>query len=277
MKFKTVEKLFAGVVLLALSVLWIIPVVWAFFTSFKSKNQIISSGFSLIPNKFTLANYIELLGSNEQTPVLTWFVNSLIISVGQTLLVLIVVSLAAYGYTRVNFKGRDVLFLFLLSTMMFPTVLSLIPNYKIVDTLGLLNSPLAVILPGAAGVYNVFLVHQFAKAIPDELDEAARIDGANHLQVYWHVIMPLLKPALTVVALFTFTAAWNDFLWPSIVLTDVESMAITPGLQLLQGQYETYPGISTAGALVALLPMLGIFIFAQKYFMEALHMTSGIK
>ena len=277
MKFKTVEKLFAGVVLLALSVLWIIPVVWAFFTSFKSKNEIISSGFSLIPNKFTLANYIELLGSNEQTPVLTWFVNSLIISVGQTLLVLIVVSLAAYGYTRVNFKGRDVLFLFLLSTMMYPSVLSLIPNYKIVDTLGLLNSPLAVILPGAAGVYNVFLVHQFAKAIPDELDEAARIDGANHLQVYWHVIMPLLKPALTVVALFTFTAAWNDFLWPSIVLTDVESMAITPGLQLLQGQYETYPGISTAGALVALLPMLGIFIFAQKYFMEALHMTSGIK
>lgn len=277
MKFKTVEKLFAGVVLLALSVLWIIPVVWAFFTSFKSKNEIISSGFSLIPNKFTLANYIELLGSNEQTPVLTWFVNSLIISVGQTLLVLIVVSLAAYGYTRVNFKGRDVLFLFLLSTMTFPSVLSLIPNYKIVDTLGLLNSPLAVILPGAAGVYNVFLVHQFAKAIPDELDEAARIDGANHLQVYWHVIMPLLKPALTVVALFTFTAAWNDFLWPSIVLTDVESMAITPGLQLLQGQYETYPGISTAGALVALLPMLGIFIFAQKYFMEALHMTSGIK
>lgn len=277
MKFKTVEKLFAGVVLLALSVLWIIPVVWAFFTSFKSKNEIISSGFSLIPNKFTLANYIELLGSNEQTPVLTWFVNSIIISVGQTLLVLIVVSLAAYGYTRVNFKGRDVLFLFLLSTMMFPSVLSLIPNYKIVDTLGLLNSPLAVILPGAAGVYNVFLVHQFAKAIPDELDEAARIDGANHLQVYWHVIMPLLKPALTVVALFTFTAAWNDFLWPSIVLTDVESMAITPGLQLLQGQYETYPGISTAGALVALLPMLGIFIFAQKYFMEALHMTSGIK
>lgn len=277
MKFKTVEKLFAGVVLLALSILWIIPVVWAFFTSFKSKNEIISSGFSLIPNKFTLANYIELLGSNEQTPVLTWFVNSLLIAVGQTLLVLIVVSLAAYGYTRVKFKGRDVVFLFLLSTMMFPSVLSLIPNYKIVDTLGLLNSPLAVILPGAAGVYNVFLVHQFAKAIPDELDEAARIDGANHLQVYWHVIMPLLKPALTVVALFTFTAAWNDFLWPSIVLTDVENMAITPGLQLLQGQYETYPGISTAGALIALLPMLGIFIFAQKYFMEALHMTSGIK
>lgn len=277
MKFKAVEKFFAGLALLALSILWVIPVVWAFFTSFKSKNEIISSGFGLIPNKFTLANYIELLGSNEQTPVLTWFVNSLIISVGQTLLVLIVVSLAAYGYTRVKFKGRDVLFLFLLSTMMFPSVLSLIPNYKIVDTLGLLNSPLAVILPGAAGVYNVFLVHQFAKAIPDELDEAARIDGANHLQVYWHVIMPLLKPALTVVALFTFTAAWNDFLWPSIVLTDVESMAITPGLQLLQGQYETYPGISTAGALVALLPMLGIFIFAQKYFMEALHMTSGIK
>lgn len=277
MKFSTVEKFFAGIILLVLSVLWIFPVVWAFFTSFKSKDEIISSSFSLIPKKFTLANYIELLSANEQTPVLNWFFNSLVISVGETLLVLIVVSLAAYGYTRVNFKGRDVIFLFLLSTMMFPSVLSLIPNYKIVDTLGLLNSPLAVILPGAAGVYNVFLVHQFAKAIPNELDEAARIDGASHLQIYLHVIVPLLKPALTVVALFTFTAAWNDFLWPSIVLTDVGSMAITPGLQLLQGQYETYPGISTAGALIALLPMLAIFIFAQKYFMEALHMTSGIK
>lgn len=277
MKFSTVEKIFAGIILLVLSVLWIFPVVWAFFTSFKSKDEIISSSFSLMPKKFTLANYIELLSGNEQTPVLTWFLNSLVISVGETLLVLIVVSLAAYGYTRVNFMGRDVLFLFLLSTMMFPSVLSLIPNYKIVDSLGLLNSPLAVILPGAAGVYNVFLVHQFAKAIPNELDEAARIDGASHLQIYLHVIMPLLKPALTVVALFTFTAAWNDFLWPSIVLTDVGSMAITPGLQLLQGQYETYPGISTAGALIALLPMLAIFIFAQKYFMEALHMTSGIK
>lgn len=277
MKFTVLEKSIASIVLVVCSLIWIFPVVWAFFTSFKSKNEIISSGFSMFPKRYILDNYLELLDSNEQTPVLTWFFNSLIISTGQTILVLIVVSLAAYGYTRVNFRGRDTLFLLLLSTMMFPAVLSLIPNYKIIDSMGLLNSPLAVILPGASGVYNVFLVHQFAKAIPKELDEAATIDGANHLQIFIHIILPLIKPALTVVALFTFAAAWNDFLWPSIVLTDVEAMAITPGLQLLQGQYETYPGIATAGALIALFPMLCMFIFAQKYFMQALQLTSGIK
>lgn len=277
MKFTVLERIVASVILGICSLIWIFPVAWAFFTSFKSKNEILSSSFSMFPKKYILDNYLELLDSNEQTPVMTWFFNSIVISVGQTILVLIVVSLAAYGYTRVDFRGRDLLFLILLSTMMFPAVLSLIPNYKIIDSMGLVNSPLAVILPGAAGVYNVFLVHQFAKGIPKDLDEAATIDGANHLQIFFHVILPLIKPALTVVALFTFAASWNDFLWPSIVLTDVEAMAITPGLQLLQGQYETYPGIATAGALIALLPMLGMFMFAQKYFMQALQLSSGIK
>lgn len=132
-------------------------------------------------------------------------------------------------------------------------------------------------MPGAAGVYNIFLVQQFVRNIPQELDEAALVDGANHWQIFVHIILPLIRPALAVVALFTFTAAWNDFLWPSIVMTDVETMPITPGLQLLQGQYETFPGVAVAGACIALVPMLLIFLFAQKYFMQALSLNSGIK
>ncbi|XCB29024.1 carbohydrate ABC transporter permease [Arcanobacterium hippocoleae] len=113
----------------------------------------------------------------------------------------VLVALASYGYTRLQFRGRDALFTFLLGTMMFPTVLNLIPNYKIVDMLGWINTPLAVVIPGAAGVYNIFLVQQFVKGIPLELDEAARVDGANHWQIFTRIILPLIKPALTVVAL----------------------------------------------------------------------------
>lgn len=277
MKYSKPVKIVFFVILALLAVVWICPIVWAVFTSFKSNDEIISSDFHLLPQHWSLENYAEIAQDNEQTPVLRWFVNSIIIAAGQTLLVLVVVSLAAYGYTRLKFKGRDLIFNCLLATMMFPAILNLIPNYKIVDTLGWTNTFLAVIVPGAAGVYNIFLVRQFVVAIPHELDEAAIVDGANEWQVFRYVILPLIRPALTVVALFTFAGAWNDFLWPSIVMTDVDTMPITPGLQLLQGQYLTYPGVATAGALLALVPMLIMYLFAQKYFMQAMALNSGIK
>lgn len=277
MKYSKPVKIVFFVILALLAVVWICPIVWAVFTSFKSNDEIISSDFHLLPQHWSLENYAEIAQDNEQTPVLRWFVNSIIIAAGQTLLVLVVVSLAAYGYTRLKFKGRDLIFNCLLATMMFPAILNLIPNYKIVDTLGWTNTFLAVIVPGAAGVYNIFLVRQFVVAIPHELDEAAIVDGANEWQVFRYVILPLIRPALTVVALFTFAGAWNDFLWPSIVMTDVETMPITPGLQLLQGQYLTYPGVAAAGALLALVPMLIMYLFAQKYFMQAMALNSGIK
>lgn len=277
MKYSKPVKIVFFVILALLAVVWICPIVWAVFTSFKSNDEIISSDFHLLPQHWSLENYAEIAQDNEQTPVLRWFVNSIIIAAGQTLLVLVVVSLAAYGYTRLKFKGRDLIFNCLLATMMLPSILNLIPNYKIVDTLGWTNTFLAVIVPGAAGVYNIFLVRQFVVAIPHELDEAAIADGANEWQVFRYVILPLIRPALTVVALFTFAGAWNDFLWPSIVMTDVETMPITPGLQLLQGQYLTYPGVAAAGALLALVPMLIMYLFAQKYFMQAMALNSGIK
>lgn len=277
MKYSKPVKIVFFVILALLAMVWICPIVWAVFTSFKSNDEIISSDFHLLPQHWSLENYAEIAQDNEQTPMLRWFVNSIIIAAGQTLLVLVVVSLAAYGYTRLKFKGRDLIFNCLLATMMFPSILNLIPNYKIVDTLGWTNTFLAVIVPGAAGVYNIFLVRQFVVAIPHELDEAAIVDGANEWQVFRYVILPLIRPALTVVALFTFAGAWNDFLWPSIVMTDVETMPITPGLQLLQGQYLTYPGVAAAGALLALVPMLIMYLFAQKYFMQAMALNSGIK
>lgn len=271
------SKYLAFAILLVVCIAWVFPMVWAFFTSFKSNAEIQSTGFSMLPKSWTLENYAELLLGNDSAPVLKWFINSLIISVSHTILVVVVVALAGYGYTRLHFKGRDALFTLLLGSMMFPTLMNLIPNFKIVDMLGWTNTFLAVIVPGAAGVYNIFLVRQFAMGIPKELDESAVVDGAGEFQIFWHIILPLLRPVLTVVALFSFTGSWNDFLWPSIVMSDIDKLPITPGLQLLQGQYMTYPGIGTAGALLALIPTFLLYLVAQKSFMQSMALNSGIK
>lgn len=277
MKPKKRTKVICFIILAVICSIWVFPLIWAVLTSFKSNDEIQRVGFSMLPKQWTLENYKELLFNNDSAPVLKWFFNSLIISVSHMLLVLFVVSTAAYGYTRLKFKGRDVIFTFLLGTMMFPGIMNLIPNFKIVDALGWTNSFLAVIVPGVAGIYNIFLVRQFVLGIPEELDESAVIDGANPFQIFWHIILPLTKPALTVVALFSFTGAWNDFLWPSIVMSDIDKLPITPGLQLLQGQYLTYPGIGTAGALLALIPTFLLYLVAQKSFMQSMSLNSGIK
>lgn len=277
MKQSNKSKVIAFVFLLVMAILWVFPILWGVFTSFKSEQEIITAGVSFLPIHWTVSNYSELLFNNASSPVVKWFMNSLIIAVGHTILVLVVVSLASYGYTRLQFKGRDLLFSLLLGSMMFPAVVNLIPLYGIMDTLGWVNSFLAVIVPGAAGVFNIFLVRQFVLGIPKTFDESARMDGANEFQIFWHVILPLIRPVLTVVALFSFTGAWNDFLWPSIILSDIDKLPITPGLQLLQGQYLTYPGIGTAGALIALVPTFLLYLFAQKYFMQSMSLSSGVK
>lgn len=270
-------KLIAFIFLLVMALLWVFPLIWAVFTSFKSEAEITNAAVSFLPIHWTVSNYSELLFNNASTPVMKWFLNSLIIAVGHTLLVLVVVSLAAYGYTRLQFKGRDLLFGMLLASMMFPAVVNLIPLYSIVDSIGWVNNLLAVIVPGAAGVFNIFLVRQFVLGIPKTFDESAKIDGASEFQIFYLIILPLIRPVLTVVALFSFTGAWNDFLWPSIVLNDIDKLPITPGLQLLQGQYMTYPGIGTAGALIALVPTFLLYLFAQRYFMQSMSLSSGVK
>lgn len=263
-------------ILLTICIVCIFPMIWAVLTSFQSENEIQKMDFHIFPAEFTFENYSKLF-NNDSSPVLRWFLNSLAVALGHMSLVVVITALAGYGFTRLQFKGRDTLFLILMATMMFPSVMNLIPNFKIVDSLGWTNTYLAVIVPGAAGVTNVFLVRQFMLGIPKELDEAAYVDGANHWKVFWHVILPNSKPVLMVVALFSFTGAWNDFLWPSIVMSDVEMLPITPGLQLLQGQYMTYPGIAMAGAVLAIIPTFILYLFAQGKFMESMSLGSGIK
>lgn len=277
MKKKSLSKVMAFCFLLVMGIVWMIPLLYGVLTSFKSEMELMTAGFKLLPIEWVLTNYTELLVNNSSTPLVKWFFNSLFISVSHTLLVLVVVSFSAFAYSRLSFRGKNGLFSFLLATMMFPSVVNLIPLYKIVDSLGWVNTPLAMIVPGAAGVFNIFLVKQFMDNIPKDFDEAAQIDGASEWTIFRRIILPLIKPVLLVVALFAFTGSWNDFLWPSIVFNDIEKMPITSGLQLLQGMYQAQPTLLMAGALVAIIPTFILYLFAQKYFLQSMSLSAGVK
>lgn len=273
----TISRTLMYVVLLMAVLAWLYPILWGLFTSFKSEAEIRQLGYSFLPINWTLSNYREILFENPSTPIISWFFNSVTVSLSHVLLVLVVTSFAAYGYARLDFWGKDILFSCLLASMMFPGIVNLIPLYDIMTELGWVNSKLALIVPGAGSVGNVFLVRQFALNIPKSFDESARIDGANDFQIFYRIILPILKPVLIVTALFSFTGSWNDFLWPSIIMNGVDKLTITPGLQLLQGQYRSFPGLGIAGAVIAIIPTFLLYLFAQKYFMESLSLEAGLK
>ncbi len=274
---KNSSKIVSFIFLLLMSLIWLFPLVWTVFSSFKPEVEIMKIGYHFTPIEWTLQNFKDIFNDKGTAPIGKWFLNSILISGSHTILVLVIASLSAYAYARLNFKGRDFIFWFLMATMMFPAVINLIPTFKIVHLFKWINTPLAVIVPGLGGVFNIYLIRQFLLGIPKDFDEAARIDGANMFDVYLRIILPLTKPVLTVVALFAFTGSWNDFLWPSIVMNDIDKMPLTPGLKLLQGAYTSEMAHLSAGAMIAIIPPLVLYIFAQKYFLKGINMSSGVK
>lgn len=272
-----IGKFSAFIFLALMTIIWLFPIIFGFLTSFKSKAEIMTAGFNILPIQWTIENYAFLLSGSSSAPILTWFKNSLVIATATALLTVFLISLAAFAYSRLEFKGKNVLFTFILAAMMFPQVVNLIPLFSIMDRLGWVNSPLAMILPASVGAFNIFLVRQFMDNIPIELDESARVDGATDFQIYRRIILPLSRPILIVVGLFSFTASWNDFLWPSIVFSDIEKMPITPGLELLQGMHSSDQGVLMAGAMIAIIPTFILYLFAQDYFLESLGVSSGVK
>ncbi|KWX79509.1 carbohydrate ABC transporter permease [Paenibacillus jilunlii] len=275
----SISKYISYLFLIVLCIIWIIPVVFGITTSFRSQSEVVSSGFRLFPKEWIFDNYVSILENTSTAPILRWLMNSLFIATMHTLLVVVVISITGYGYSRMKFKGRDTLFFTLLGISFFPGVVNLIPSYKIIDALGWVNTSWAMIIPGLAGMGNIFLVRQFMNGIPKDLDESAHVDGAGHFRIYFSIILPLIKPVLIVCALFSFTGSWNDFLWPVIVFTDVDKMPVTAGLLLLQDIYGNYRMIGQlmGSAVLAIIPTLLLFLFAQKYFVQSINLNSGIK
>lgn len=272
-------KYLAYLFLILLAVIWVMPAIFGLLTSLKSQADIMEVGFKMLPANWVAVNYAKLLQNTSNAPIISWFFNSVIVSTSHALLVVVLVSLTAFGYTRINFKGKDALFYTILAISMFPSAVNIIPSYKIVDMFGWTNSFLALIVPGLGGVGNVFLVRQFMQGIPKEYDESAKIDGASDFAIYSKIILPLVRPVLIVTGMFSFVGSWNDFLWPTIVMTEVKKMPITAGLQLLQDLYGNYNMIGQlmAAAVIAMIPTVLLFIFAQKYFMDSLNLNVGLK
>ncbi|AWB45241.1 carbohydrate ABC transporter permease [Paenibacillus sp. CAA11] len=275
----SISKYVAYLFLIILCLLWVIPVIFGITTSFRSQTEVVSSGFRLLPENWIMENYVAILENTSTAPILRWLYNSVFIAVSHTLLVVVVISITGYGYSRMKFKGRDTLFFTLLGISFFPGVVNLIPSYKIIDALGWVNTAWAMVIPGLAGMGNIFLVRQFMNGIPKELDESAKVDGASDFRIYFSIILPLVKPILIVCALFSFTGSWNDFLWPVIVYTDVVKMPVTAGLLLLQDIYGNYRMIGQlmGSAILAIIPTLLLFLFAQKYFVQSINLNAGIK
>lgn len=270
-----IQRVLTYILMIGVALLVLLPLVWMLSTSFKPKSQWFSREIEWIPRTFTLENY-ERIFNNNSTPIGRWFLNSFLLGTITTVLTLAVDALAAYAYARLEFPGRKILFAILLSTLFLPGVMFLVPNFITIFRLGLLNTFPGVFLPALAGVFGVFFLRQFFESIPKELEEAAQIDGANTFQTFWQVVLPLARPALATLAVITFLASWNDFLWPLLILRDRALQTLPPGLRTLQGAYTSEYGQMMAGAAIAAVPVLILYVFMQRYIVESVAST-GLK
>jgi multiple sugar transport system permease protein len=262
--------------LLALTILFLAPLIWMLSTALKTNQEATRIVPTWIPEDPSTDGFDAIINRSEQTPVFRWFVNSMVAALAQAFLVVVTASMAAYALARMEFRGKRVMTAMIISTLFIPPIIFLTPTYLILDELQWLDSLLAVIVPGAAGAIGVFLLRQFFISLPRELEEAALLDGANRLKIFLRVILPLSKPALATLFLLAFLTNWNDFLLPLFVLFSPESLTLPPGLGLLQGTYTTSYEIIMAGAVVATVPALVLFILAQRFIIEGVAST-GIK
>ena len=255
------------------------PIAWMVSTSLKPEAQIVTTNIEWIPRTVTLDNYRHVF---DHFAILRWTLNSLIVATLATLLVLLLDSLAGYALARIEFLGRGVIFGIILSMLFVPMQITVVPLFLLFSEFNLTDNYLALILPIGANVTGVFLMRQFFLGIPYELEDAARVDGASTLRIWWSVVLPLARPALTAVAIITFLSAWNSFFWPLIVTRTDASRTLPVGIaqfmSLRPGQSQAAQayGPSMAGAVVAALPPILVFYALQRYFIQGISMT-GLK
>lgn len=270
---KLFNKILYYVIMFSLSIIMILPFFWMVSTSLKDKGALITIPIEWLPKEPSFESFVKLF---EIFPFGKAFLNSAIVSVSITFISVFSASLAAYVFAKIPFKGREVLFGIFLGTMMIPGSVTLIPNYLILKNFGLLNSYIGIVLPSFYNIFGIFMLRQHIKKIPDDFIDAAVIDGASQWRIFFNIIIPLSKPILATLTVITFMGAWNDYLWPLIVLTDKNKMTMPVALSLLNGQYGNEYNLLMAGALISIIPILIVYAFAQKYF-EAGVISGGIK
>ncbi len=260
-----------GTLILGAAVM-VIPFAWQLLTSLKTLTNATRVPPTIAPD-WRWANYAQVF---ELLPFGDQFLNTVLVAVARTAGQLLFCSMAAYAFARLRFPGRGLLFGLFLSVLMVPPALFVIPQYEIMADLGWLNSLGAIIAPGLFSAFGVFLLRQFFLGLPRELDEAARLDGAGPLRIYWSVMLPLAKPGLLALGILVVLASWNDLFWPLIVNTDPEQMTLSAGLASLQGQFQTDYPVLMAGSLLASLPVIVVFVLLQRQFIQGIAHT-GVK
>lgn len=274
MKEKKSVNILLTLVMFAVGFINIFPFIFMLSSSFKPLNQIFTYPIKLIPETPIITNYIELF--SEKYDFIRWYINTGVMVITNICLKLFIVSITAYAFAKMRFRGRDTLFLVLLSSMMIPPDAVIIPKYVVFKALHLTNTMWSLILPAIFDVFFVFMLRQFFLSIPNELSEAAIIDGCGHFKIYSRIVLPLAGPAVTTMIVFTFIWAWNDYMGPYIFITDPKKQMLSVGMKMFQVSNAVDYGLLMAGATLVLIPVLVLFIFAQKYFVEGIA-TSGMK
>ncbi|RIX59461.1 carbohydrate ABC transporter permease [Paenibacillus nanensis] len=257
----------------AIAVLFLLPLVWMVSTSFKNDFEALAGGIQLFPKKPTVENYVMgLQGELMNVPITKWIANSLSVGAAGTVIVLLIDSMAAYGLARLpDMPLRRTMLSLFIASLMIPGVLTFLPMYMEFNALGLINTYPALILPATAGAFGVFLLYQFFASFPKEIEEAARIDGANKWQIYARVLLPSAVSILVTLGIFTFMGIYNDFVWPLYATTSPEMRTITAGIAIMAtGSYTQSYGKLMAMTLIATLPVVLVFIGGQRYFVKAI-------
>lgn len=272
---RTISLTLSYVALALVTFLMIFPLIIVVIVSFTPNAVTQTWPRKIIPSAWTLDNYTSLF---QRLPIGRELLNTIVFAGAVTIISVFFDSLAAYGLSRVDFKGRGILLAVLIATMMIPAMALLIPVYKLLGSMGLVNSYLGIIIPRMADVGGIFLLRQFFISIPKDLDNAARIDGAGEFRIFAQIILPNAVPAILTVGMFNFMGNWNDLLWPLIMTSKPETRTITAGLAMLTGHGSSVTpyGVVMAGALISALPLLIVFFFVQKRFVEGIAMT-GMK
>lgn len=270
---KTSQKGSLYLLMIPAMILTLAPFIWMISVSLMPEGHANQFPPRFFPNEISWEHYRRLFG---QMNIVRYFINSIIVSVSVTAISLIFNSMAGYAFAKYRFPGKGKLFSLLLSAMVIPGQVTMLPLFLMLNRLGLINTYWGIIIPGMASIYGIFLIRQYIISIPDSFIEAARIDGASDLYIYRKIILPLAKPILVTLALFTFMGAWNDFLWPLIILTRDNMYTLPVALANLMGEHVQDTELMMAGSVITILPVLIVFLAMQKYYIRGI-MLGGLK
>jgi putative chitobiose transport system permease protein len=266
---RILENIFWYIVLCFVAFITILPFLWTLLTSLKGPHDaLVSVPLQLLPTDPTFANYVRVWTT---LPMANFFVNSVIVTASTTVLNLLITSLAAYPFAKMKFRGRDAIFYSLLATFIVPPQLTFIPGFVLArNVFHYYDTLFALVFPNLATVLNIFLLRQAFKTVPNDLIDAARMDGASELRIWWQILLPVIRPTLATAAIITFVVSWNDFLWPSLMLPTMTNKTLTVGLAALQGMFSSDLRSTAAGIVITIVPILLLFVTLQRQFVRGL-------